>query len=467
MNSSLAIHSGRGARRSTRVNRAIHLDVSGVDSFRGPYHEEVSTVTVSCHGCKYESKYEVLPDAMVILQLNDKGQDSKPIPVHGRVRWTQRPAERGGLFQTAIELDAPGNIWGIDSPPSDWSSFYLPRKLDADESKAKTVAVLWPEAVPSKTREGGSGALSICTGASVSPPSPETRPVGPLMGNFQQQMERMLSEAVETVVRERATALLHDMRAGLREEAKRIVGEVASSQAGFWIDESVKRMNQLGEEDARARHVQWTNRIEAGLQQGLTRMEIRHRELEEVCERLVTKTQGQLRVFLEASHKDGVDRIIARLKEQSAPAIDHARNAVMDLTKREEEFGKTCQQYVEKSVAEIEESCTRIDNQFEMILKARLDSAREELERVVRTAANSAANDVRACGQKEEMEAQVRLRSELDPITETALATLKENATELSRQFAREMSHYSRSHLEFLSGAISELAKGVGKLCGG
>ena len=65
------------------------------------------------------------------------------------------------------------------------------------------------------------------------------------------------------------------------------------------------------------------------------------------------------------------------------------------------------------------------------------------------------------------MVALFRLRSDLEPITETALATLKAKATELSRQFAREMSHYSRSHLEFLSGAISELAKGVGKLCGG
>jgi hypothetical protein len=52
----------------------------------------------------------------------------------------------------------------------------------------------------------------------------------------------------------------------------------------------------------------------------------------------------------------------------------------------------------------------------------------------------------------------------LEPVTENALGTLKEKAASISRQFAEEMSHYSRSHLEFVSGAISELAKGIGKL---
>jgi hypothetical protein len=69
-NGPLAITSARGGRRSTRVHRAIKLAVGGMDSFRGPYQEEVSTVTLNCHGCMYESKYEVSPNASVILELN-------------------------------------------------------------------------------------------------------------------------------------------------------------------------------------------------------------------------------------------------------------------------------------------------------------------------------------------------------------------------------------------------------------
>jgi hypothetical protein len=44
---------------------------------------------------------------------------------------------------------------------------------------------------------------------------------------------------------------------------------------------------------------------------------------------------------------------------------------------------------------------------------------------------------------------------------------LKEKAADISRQFAGEMSRYSRSHLEFVSGEISELAKRIGKLSKG
>ncbi len=351
--------------------------MTGVDSYRGPYHEEVSTVTVSCHGCRYESKYEVLPDATVTLQLNGGGQDSERIPVRGRVRWTQRPTEHGGLFQTAIELDAPGNVWGIDSPPSDWLPFCRPRRPESDESRAKTVAFLLPEVAPSQTKEERRQVLSPRASGSVSPLPSATRPVGQLMGDFQTQMERMLWEGAETVVRLRTTEVLNDMHARLREEAEQIVSEVATSQASLWIDESVKRMNLINEESARAHHAQWTKQIEAGFEQALTRLETRHRELEEVYERLMTRAQGQLQRLFEASYQDAVDRIISRLKQQAAPVIDDVRKAVVDLTKREAELGKTCERYVERSAAQVEETCTRLDHQFEMILKERLDSARE------------------------------------------------------------------------------------------
>ncbi|MGH9712680.1 MAG: hypothetical protein ACRD5M_05200 [Candidatus Acidiferrales bacterium] len=463
-NSSLAIHSGRGARRSTRVNQAIRIAVAGVDSFRGPYNEEVSTVTINCHGCKYESKHEVLPNAFVILELNGKGQDSKLISTRGHVKWTQRSPEPGGLFQTAIELDDPGNIWGIDSPPKDWFPYGGPRSAETDGTKARTVAVLKADASPATPKEEHPKPAIPRPTDSVLPRAAETRPVGQLIGGFQQQMEKMLSEAAEAVVHEKATALLNDMRAGLREEVKRVVAEATSSQSGSWMEESLKQMKQAGEETARARHAQWTKKIELDLQAALKRMEMRHRELEEVSERLTTKAQERLQGFLEASRKDAVDRIIARLKEQSTPVIEHARKITADLTVREGEVEKLCQQFVEKSAGQIEKSCARLDKQFEMMLRERVDSARAEFESAATAAAKTALLNVQTATQRQEAVAQTHMRSALEPITEGALATLKEKAAEISRQFAGEMSHYSRSHLEFVSGAISELAKGIGKL---
>jgi hypothetical protein len=453
-NSSLALHSGRGARRSTRVNRAIPVVVAGVDSFRGPYQEEVSTIAVSCHGCRYESKYEVLPEASVILQLNPKTPNSKPISTRGRVKWTKRP-ESGGLFQTAIELEEPGNIWGIDAPPSDWLPFVAQRPVDSDTTKAKQVAVLRPTPGP-EAQSGAPKATTSRPAQSNPPATSSTRPaaqqVGQLMGGFQQQMEKMLSEVADAAVRERAAALLSDVRTQLRAEAQHILAETNSMQAERWG------------ESARALHGQWSKKIEGELHQALTRMEMRHRELEELSERLTAKAQDRLETFIEGSRKEAVDKIVVRLKEQSAPVIESARKAASDLTKQEHELEKLCERFVEKSAERMEEACTRLDRQFEMILRERIDSAREELDRSAAGVAKQAVGGIRSLSQQEQEAAQARLQQALEGVAQGVLADLKEKAAELSSQFGGELSHYSRSHLEFVSGAIGELAKGIGKL---
>ena len=452
-NSSLAVHSGSKTRRSTRVNRAIQLAVEGVDSFRGPYHEEVSTLTLNAHGCLYESNHEVLNNAFVVLQLN--GKDAKPVSARGHVKWTQRPVQTGGLHLTAIELDAPGNIWGIDSPPGDWLPFCGPRSAEP-ESKPKSVAVLRPEAAALAKEERGKGAPS-------SPQSSGER-VGQLIGGFQEQMEAMLSGAAEAVVREKATMLLNGMRSGLREEAERIIGEVISSQTGPWMDKSLRHLSQAGERSLQARHAEWTKKIEADLQEALNVVETRHRELQEVSTTLTTMAQGRLQGFLDSSRKDAVDRIVSRLKQESAPVIDHARQTIADLTKRQGELETLCRQSVEQSMARIEETVARLDKQFETTMQERLDNARKEIERVAQAAADSALQAVQASAKQEEMETQARLHGALEPVAESTLAALKEKAAEISRQFAGEMSRHSRSHLEFVSGAISQLAQGIGKL---
>lgn len=449
-NSSLAVQSGSKTRRSTRVNRAIQLAVEGVDSFRGPYHEEVSTLTLNAHGCLYESNHEVLNNAFVVLQLN--GKDSKPVSARGHVKWTQKPVQTGGLHLTAIELDAPGNIWGIDSPPGDWLPFCGPRSAEP-ESKPKSVAVLRPEATLVSKEERGKA-------ASNSPQSSGERPLGQLIGGFQQQMEAMLSDAAEAVVQEKASVLLNDMRDNLREEAARIVNEVISSQT----DRSLRQLNQAGERTAQARHAEWTKKIDADLQEALTQMETRHRELQEVSSTLTTMAQGRLQGFLDSSRKDAVDRIVARLKQESAPVIENARRVIADLTKRQGDLETLCRQSVEQSTAQIEETAARLNKQFETTMQERLDSARQEIERAATTAADSALQAVRASCKQEETETQARLHGALEPLAESTLAALKEKAAEISRQFAGEMSRHSRSHLEFVSGAISQLAQGIGKL---
>ena len=146
-NTSTASDLNRPLRRSTRLSAVVPITVMGVDSYRGPYREEVSTVAVSCHGCRYESKHDVLTNSWVMLELNPTNQGTETISARGLVKWVKRPLDANGTYETAIELEDPGNIWGIDSPPQDWVAFCESRLKEPASAKSK------PFAVPNRTRE--------------------------------------------------------------------------------------------------------------------------------------------------------------------------------------------------------------------------------------------------------------------------------------------------------------------------
>lgn len=107
-------------RRSTRIMQAVPLAVSGVDALGRPFTERTSTLIINCHGCRYQSKHYVLKNMWVTLEVPNAEANQAPRTVRGRVAWIQRPRTVRQLFQVALELENPGNTWGIAFPPPDW-----------------------------------------------------------------------------------------------------------------------------------------------------------------------------------------------------------------------------------------------------------------------------------------------------------------------------------------------------------
>lgn len=455
----------RPPRRSTRINQAVALTVQGLDSFRAPYNEQVSTLSLNCHGCRYISKYDVLPSSWVTLELKDEKTESKPVSVRGRVKWVKRAPDSGnGLFQTAVELDSPGNVWGIASPPADWLPFCGPRTIESDTSKSKPFALPKPEPAAAAAKLEKHDKVHSAPEKKHAAPLPVKEPrSGQLMGQFQEHMEAMLAEAAATAVQERAASALDEMRAGVREESEHIVAETIASQAGPWIENALKQLKHAGVENARALHSQWTKKLEADVQQALGRIELRRRELEELSQNLAANTLERVQEVLEASRKDAVDRIVARLKGQIAPQLEHAKKVTAELTQRSEQLEKIQGESLEKFSLRIEEACARFEKQFESILRERLDGAREALEGVGVETSTVALRNLRVSSERQGTAAQAHLQEELNRIAEAALTAFKARVAETSSQFAGEIGDYSRSHLEYVGGAISELAKGIGK----
>jgi phage terminase small subunit len=463
-NTSAAGNSFRAARRSTRRDQAILITVSGVDSRRGPYSEKVSTLTISCHGCKYPSKYQVLPEALVTLELTPEKDDAPKMSARGRVKWVQRNGESGGPFYTAVEFEDPYNIWKIDSPPEDWLPFCGERKRTVEPLQAKPFAVPRPE-LTAKIPEPRSAALVSSGEAVLAQEMPSrNRAVGQLMGGFQQQMEIMISELAAAAVRENTASILNEIRSSLRDDAKAIFSDVAASQTTHWVEQSLKQTQRASQENIRALHSQWTKKIAADLGQSLQQVEARQREVEALSETLFANALERLQRNLEAFQKDAVERIVVRLKDRMAPAFRDAQTLATDLTKRKDELEESLADASEKSSARLAETCERLEKQFEIVMRARLDAAHEELERVAVGVTDSAVENMRAASDRYDTETQARLREGSDRILDSAQKSLDQKAAGTSNDFANELTHYSRSHLEFVSGAIAELAKRIAKL---
>lgn len=110
---------GAEKRRSTRVVRAVPIIVVGTDALGQTFRESTSTIVVDCYGCKFHSENYIPKHSSVTVEIfHAPGWDRRVI--RGRVVWLQRPRSHREKYQVAIEMEVPGNVWGVSPPPSDW-----------------------------------------------------------------------------------------------------------------------------------------------------------------------------------------------------------------------------------------------------------------------------------------------------------------------------------------------------------
>lgn len=149
-------------RRGTRLMVDVPITVMGMDTLGEPFKESATTISVSCYGCKYRSRRYAPKESIVTLEIRHAQLPKLSRIVHARVVWVQRPRHHRETFQIGIELEKPGNVWGIDSPPADWfphpEDFPQPAVNEAAESASK--APLPESASPSATPGTSMSALA-------------------------------------------------------------------------------------------------------------------------------------------------------------------------------------------------------------------------------------------------------------------------------------------------------------------
>ena len=113
-------YTGIELRRSTRIERTVPLFISGRDTAGQDFLERTSAVSVNLHGCRYPSRHDLRVGSWITLQLGDAPNSEITVSVRAQVisvHTTQSPRE---FAHIGVELETPGNVWSIPSPPADW-----------------------------------------------------------------------------------------------------------------------------------------------------------------------------------------------------------------------------------------------------------------------------------------------------------------------------------------------------------
>lgn len=451
-------------RRSTRLEHSVPLIVTGVDAGRGPYQERVSTVNISCHGCRYNSRFHVLIGSLVTLQVSRPEPGQPSITARARVRWVERPDYPNQPFRVAVEMENPGNIWGLEMAPPDWIPLQERKATEAAPPSTKPFAVPKP-APPSKVERE-----IALPRAGNAPVSPATRPV---LGDFSEQLESMVTKAASSAAVEQARLLFADLRAQLVEEASKTFEVMAASRADKFAHKMLDQVKAVQQSLGKELHEEWTRKLKLDYQQASERLAAQGAELSERAGSLTATAIDRMERNLESSRRDWADKLVARVQQQLSPLIGQAQEASKTLAAHHQEAERASvaqREGLERSLQEsfiqittgMAETSNRMEKKFEEAVSHRLSEALAELDKKSSAATQVCYENLRRAAEGYAEKTQGSLHAVLQQLLEESTRGLETRAAEVSREFAGEIDNFGRSYLEGISELMAELPKKLG-----
>jgi hypothetical protein len=460
-------------RRSTRIVQAVSVAVTGVDALGRPFTERTSTLIVNCHGCRYQSKHYVLKNMWISLEVPnpETGQPSRA--VRGRVAWIQRPKTVRQLFQVALELEIPGNVWGIGFPPEDWFAF-----PEAEQARAAASAAGQGRHVELPSNARAVHDVAAYEAASESefqlPLSDEKSPSASGAGNLRpfpapgspsdaplqlaRQMARLLAEAqqqIQAAVREAAAQAVSAERRISAEESEHRVS-AAHEQLSRELAAAIEKI----EEEAVARSRVAQDAAAEALQRDLPRRLAR--QLEELTRDLTAQLSQEAVALRNAQ------------TEELANASESLRNLCREaegLTARLRETTAEAESQTVRSSAAAMRSIEQTAREHEQNLTARqhaINAATLETEKRLNAALESAQTrwQTYLTGEIEATQArgQITIDNALAGAQSHAATSLNEQANALLGNFQREADRLSAAFREAVNGSCSDTVRHLTEL---
>ncbi len=448
-------------RRSTRVDQAIPLVVQGVGAMREPYQEQVSTQSVSCHGCSYLSKHEVIQGEVVYLDIKPATDGSVAYSSKARVKWVHKTGAKERIFQIAVELEIAGNIWGVTAPPVDW---FLPRAsdgpqattgpqitsgMDATAAGRELKVVTRKEQAALPVQDLVSDAVSKLQMNNDVAASP-IGPLAQMMVGFGEQIQAMASElAVAALVKEKGR-LLQEFRGQLREEAIISIQSAIAASKESIAGQALKELNEAAEAGARESQAQWRKKIEKDMESARQHLQTQEREANERLEAMAVSTIERVQSKIETTRSEALERFVSRIREQVTPMLEIARDSLQKLQGSETALRKES----ESIFAGLEEQMAHSTNES-------LKKAQQDLETNT-AAATAKANEILIkLYQSFEKSAKDHAVSLLASTENQMSEILREKAGEISQDFSTGIENYTRDYLESVGKSIAEIPQTV------
>lgn len=437
-------------RRSTRIEQSIPLIVQGVGAHREPYQEQVSTVSISCHGCTYVSKHEVIQGETVYLDIKRPGDSGTPAcSSRAQVKWAQKMGSgKERAFQIAVELEIFGNIWGVAPTPPDWFAPQVPAAADPNSAsrELKVVPRKEQQALTAPEPPAATAASRLAkNGVPAGIPQ-----IAQLMMGLGEQIQTMAAEAAAAALVKEKTRLLEDFRGQLREEAVKAIQSAILASKEAIARQTVKELGEALEAGARNTQAHWRKQIEQDMESARQHLLNHSREVTQRLESAAVTTIERVQSKLDATRSDAVDRFVARIREQVTPMLEVAKDSLQRLEGAEAALRKESQAIF-----------AELENQLALTTNASLAKVHEEMEKST-VGAIARNNEVLV---KVSQDFEKSTRDNVNALLAAAGAQiarlLQEKAGETSREFSAGLESQTREYLESISKSIAEIPQKV------
>ncbi|HVB07595.1 MAG TPA: PilZ domain-containing protein [Candidatus Acidoferrales bacterium] len=466
-------------RRSTRIAQSVPVTVIGVDALGQSFKERTSTVSVNCHGCKYQSKHYVPKGSQVTIEIPRPQSEAPARTVEATVAWVQRPRTVRELFQIGVQFTVPGNAWGIAFPPADW--FPLPDEQEGEiqipvpPPAAETLANQplmhheMPAEIPapvialeSDVEAAGEQAEDNVRVLPVAAQAQETmsaaRQMARLVAEAKQHLRRsMQSGAAEAVAQELRTA-----REQVEVQLRTVVNEAVEDSVTKATENSVQRSVQSAVENAvrdSLEHLvgQATQQV---VQNALAAFEQARRAASPKPEELDTQVRAAVERVVETSAAKLAEQTIQQSVQQTVEQA--VKQSVQQAVER-----ATANLPMAQRVATVTAPTEEVLRLLDEAAQARLSNWRKELEDAAGKLREQSRDNLSA-----ESEAATRKwREQFDVALTGASAQMTEQLNQISHaattRAEQEISARSASLQGLLNEAASEAQKNLEALCSG